>query len=76
MKQSGIREFCIHWCPDFGKILLNILIIGIPIAMMIEAESLLEYRYAESRLFNGHYVLSRRNWNGLLVDNYGNLNDE
>ena len=60
----------------FGKILLIMLIIGIPFAMMIGTESSLEYRYVESGSFCGRYVLTRRNWNGQLVDNYGNLYED
>ena len=60
----------------FGKILMFMSIILIPLALMIGGEFEPEYKFVESGLFSGRYVLVRRKFNGQYEDNYGNIYED
>ena len=56
----------------FGKVLLFVLIITIPLAFRIGGEN--PYKYL--RLENGTVVLARQKWNGQYEDSFGNIYEE
>lgn len=57
----------------FGKLLLILTIILIPLAMRITGDTFYEYRYVSSGTHAGSYVLMRCKLNGQYEDIYGNV---
>ena len=59
------------------KLVMICSIILIPLVLKLAGDDdLLTYRYVDSGLYAGKYVLSRKKWNGQIVDNMGNVYEE
>lgn len=60
----------------FGKILLIVLIITIPLALRIGGDNPYSYRMVQNGVHAGEYVLCRQKLNGQIEDIYGNIYEE